>query len=114
MTPLEVRKLLFDVQEACALIAQFLGGRSYEDYSASALLRSAVERQLATVGEALRQALSLDPALADRISDTRAIIGLRNRLIHGYANIAHDVVWRIATKDVPALRAEVSRVLAEA
>jgi uncharacterized protein with HEPN domain len=32
-----------------------------------------------------------------------AIVGLRNRLIHGYDDGDHDIVWEIVTTDIPAL-----------
>ena len=56
MLPLEVRKYLFDIAEACDLLTQFTAGKTFTDYSADALLRSAVERQFEVVGEALNQA----------------------------------------------------------
>ncbi len=57
MRPRDVRKYLFDMAEACRLIDEFIAGRSFDDYQADAMLRSAVERQLEIVGEALNQAL---------------------------------------------------------
>ena len=45
MLPLEVRKYLFDIQEACEMLAQFTKRKSLDDYVADTLLRSAVERQ---------------------------------------------------------------------
>ena len=29
--------------------------------------------------------------------------GLRNRVIHGYFNVRHEVVWRVLTTEFPAL-----------
>ncbi len=45
MLPLEVRKYLFDIAQACDLLTQFSSGKPFTDYSADALLRSRVERQ---------------------------------------------------------------------
>jgi len=53
MLPLEVRKYLFDIAQACDLLTQFTGGKTFTDYSADALLRSAVERQFEVVGKRL-------------------------------------------------------------
>jgi uncharacterized protein with HEPN domain len=87
--------------------------RPLAEYQSDVLLRSAVERQLEIIGEALNQALKHFPELADRISESRQIIAFRNRLIHGYATIAADVVWAVVTGDLPRLRAKVEQLLAE-
>jgi uncharacterized protein with HEPN domain len=41
-----------------------------------------------------------------------SIIGLRNRLVHGYADVDLDILWQIITKDLPPLIAELERILA--
>ena len=32
-----------------------------------------------------------------------AIVSMRNRLIHAYFDIDHDIVWKTATEEIPAL-----------
>jgi uncharacterized protein with HEPN domain len=39
-----------------------------------------------------------------------SIVGLRNRLIHGYDTIDDDIVWEIVTTDLPSLTSELSRI----
>jgi uncharacterized protein with HEPN domain len=78
------------------------------------MLRSAVERQFEIIGEALNQALVLDPSLALRISGAPRIIVFRNRLIHGYATVSDEVVWRVVEGSLPLLQREVQTLLAEA
>jgi uncharacterized protein with HEPN domain len=109
----EVRKLLFDVAQACELIQQFTSGKSFEDYQGDPFLRSAVERQFEIIGEALRQALDLDMSLRDRISGTKRIIAFRNRLIHAYSSIAHGVVWGVLEVNLPVLQRQVEELLRE-
>src|SRR3990172_12872202 len=70
LKPPEVRKYLFDIAEACSLVASFPSGRSFEDYTGDPMLRSAVERQFEIVGEALGALLCLARELALLISDT--------------------------------------------
>ncbi len=45
MQPHETKKYLFDIAEACDLIAQFVKGKTFADYQGDPLLRSGVERQ---------------------------------------------------------------------
>ena len=92
MLPLEVRKYLYDIRQACELLHEFTAGKTVADYASHAMLRAAVERQFEIIGEALNQMLKREPALAPRLSDHRRIIAFRNHLMHGYADIDDEVV----------------------
>ena len=76
---------MLDVLTACDLLADFTRGKSFEDYAAEARLRSAVERQLEIIGEALRVAVKHRPVLTTQITDVPAIIAFRNQLTHAYS-----------------------------
>jgi uncharacterized protein with HEPN domain len=109
---LEARKYLFDMQQATELIARFTEGRTFEDYAADPMLRSAVERQFEILGEALGKLKKLDLELAGRISDHRRIIAFRNVLIHGYDVVLDEVVWGVVETQIPALRGTLAELLA--
>ena len=100
MRPPEAQKYLFDIAEACSLIGRFTAGKSFEDYTGDPLLRSAVERQFEIAGEALSRLLQLAPDLIGRITDARRIVAFRNRLIHGYASVADEVVWGVVERNL--------------
>jgi len=85
---IESKKYLYDIARAAKLASEFIEGKTFADYSANVMLRSAVERQLETVGEALAQLARTDPAAASQISEYQRIIAFRNILIHGYAEIS--------------------------
>ena len=104
-------KYLFDVQQACNALTEFVEGRTLADYRAELLLRSAVERQLIIIGEALQGALRVQPVVEDYITDIRGIIGFRHVLVHGYRIVEHETVWGIVHEDLPTLRAEVAQLL---
>jgi uncharacterized protein with HEPN domain len=111
--PLDVRKYLFDIQEACRLLELFTAGKAFTDYSSDPLLRSGVERQFEIIGEALNQMLKLGKELAGRISDCQRIIALRNRLIHGYAIVSNQIVWDIIETKLPILAKEIAALVSE-
>ncbi len=100
---IEMKKRLLDALNACLAITQFTAGYSFTEYESNLLLRSAVERQFEIVGEALSKAEDIDPSMADRIPDIRRIIGLRNRIIHGYDTVDNQIVWDIVQTELPEL-----------
>ena len=111
MKQLDIRKYIFDINEACELLLQFTAGKNFSDYSTDPMLRSAVERQFEIIGEALVQALRLDPSLSSRISNAGRIIAFRNRLIHGYSSIADEIVWGILQANLPTLKKELASLM---
>jgi len=88
--PRDVRQYFYDIIQACELLKRFIKGKTLDDYSADPPLCSGVERQFGIIGEALNQALRIDPNLKSRISNTEKIISLRNRLIHAYFAISNE------------------------
>ena len=104
---------LLDVVDACEAIESFLAGVDLDAYRAARVTRSAVERELIQIGEAVGSLLRLDPVLSERISHARRIVDFRNQLAHGYAAVNDAVVWAIATSEVPVLRDECRMILAE-
>jgi uncharacterized protein with HEPN domain len=75
------------------------------------MLRAAVERKFEIIGEALARLLKFDPTIASRISESQRVIGFRNILIHGYADVADRLVWDIVQAKLPQLHLEVVALL---
>ena len=111
---LEARKFLYDIQHASDLLEQFTAGKTFTDYQQDAMLRYAVERGLAIIGEALSQLAKADATLADRVRQHRSIIAFRNILIHAYAEVDDRIVWDIVETELPLLRSEATALLREA
>lgn len=109
----EARKYLTDVQRAADSILSFTNGRDLAAYRSDALLRAAVERQFEIIGEAMVQLARTDQGTAQRVTDYRRIIGLRNVLIHRYGDVDDRLVWDIVQSRVGRLRDEVTRLLEE-
>ena len=111
--PRDARKYLFDIAEAASLISQFVAGKTLENYLKDALLQSGVERQFEIIGEALGQLAKLDQSLAGQVTDYQKIVSFRNVLIHGYADVDDELVWDIVETQLPVLRREVERIIAD-
>ncbi len=76
------------------------------------MLRLAVERAFAIIGEALAQLARVDAALAEKITDFRGIVAFRNILVHAYAQIDDRLVWDIVQAKLPVLIREVAAIMA--
>jgi uncharacterized protein with HEPN domain len=109
----DARAYLWDIQQASDTILRFVNGLDARTYAETELIHSAVERKFEIIGEALNQIAKLDPMLAHRIPNIREIVAFRNLLIHGYAMVEHDRVWRITQQSLPGLRATVASLLDE-
>ena len=58
----------WDALHAADLIVRFVDGRSFTEYQADDLVRSAVERQFEIIGEALNQSTGLRAVLNDLVA----------------------------------------------
>lgn len=110
----ETHKLLWDALNAARLIERFLTDKNFEAYYADEQLRSAVERQFEIAGEALAQLRKVDADTAARVPELPRIVAFRNVLIHGYATIDNQIVWGVVEASLPALRATLESLLAQA
>ena len=108
---IESKKYLYDIAQAAKLAIGFIAGKTFADYNTDIMLRSAVERQLEIVGEALAQLARTDPATASRIDEYQRIIAFRNILIHGYAEIDHRIVWNVLELKLPVVLRQASGLL---
>ena len=102
----KTQKYLSDVLLAIEMIELFSEGiTNFAEYQQDLKSKSAIERQLAIVGEALNYVRKENEV---QISNASEIVGLRNRLIHAYDNIDNAVVWLILKKYLPLLKEEVT------
>lgn len=107
------RSFLWDIHDAACAIERFVAGMDSSAFAENDLVRAAVERKFEIVGEALSQLFKTDPALAQRVPDYRKAISFRNLLIHGYASVEEDDVWKIVETSLPVLRAAVAALMEE-
>ena len=67
------------------------------------------------IGEALGRLRDSDPETASQIADIHRIIGLRNRLAHGYDDEIEDaLIWQVTQESVPKLQDRVGTLLGDA
>ena len=100
-----IRHILDAAREA----VDFTYGRCREDLDNDRQLNLSLVRLLEIIGEAARQ---ISPLFRQKHSDLpwKKMIGMRDRLIHGYFDINLDVVWQTATEDLPVLIAQLEKI----
>ena len=108
----DAEKLLWDARLAADRVARFIAGKTFGDYLQDEMLRSAVERQLEIVGEALNQLNRVDAATAAGIEALPRVVAFRNILIHGYASVDNKLVWGVIETHLEALRLRLDQLLA--
>ncbi|MCL5099688.1 MAG: DUF86 domain-containing protein [Candidatus Marsarchaeota archaeon] len=105
--------LLGDMLYSIERINKMTLNMSFDDFSKDLTKQDAVIRRLAVIGEA---ANSLPKDFTERHKgvEWRGVIGMRNFLVHEYFEIDMEVVWNTIEKDIPKLKAEISKILKEA
>lgn len=106
-----VLKRLFDALDCAAAVGEIVAGKSLQDYLNDRSTRSAVERELEKVGEALLVARRIEPQLIDLLPDLHRVIGLRHRIVHGYDDLNDEQVWYIALHEAPELVLALQKIL---
>ena len=100
------------ILDAIQYIDGYVGGLAFDQFLQRRMTQDAVVRQLEIIGEA-SNSLSADLREAHPDVMWGQIIGMRNRLIHGYFQIDLEIVWEVVHVDLPALRAQVAHLLEE-
>jgi uncharacterized protein with HEPN domain len=101
-----LQQMLDHAHEALALAA----GRSREELDTDRVLHLAMTRLLEILGEAAGR-------VTDRMRQQHpsiawiGIVGLRNRLIHGYDEVDCDILWSILQNDLTPLVAQLESIL---
>ena len=94
---------LDDIIEAIDVINGYMAGVSHDHFFDTRLIQDAVLRRIAIIGEAAQH---LPRQLTDRYPAIPwvDIVGMRNRVIHGYFVVSLDRIWNVIHHDLPVLR----------
>ncbi len=103
-------KYLSDILMAIELIEEFIvDDKDFTLYDNDRKTQSAVERQLAIIGEALNQFKKLEPQI--KIENDKQIISFRNRLVHAYDGLDNSMIWVIISRHLSPLKIEIQKLM---
>lgn len=107
----QAKKYLSDIKLAIEMIESFTADiQNFDVYLSDYKTQSAVERQLAIIGEAINKFEKLIPT--QKLDDSEKIVGLRNRIVHSYDQIDASIIWVIINKHIAPLKKNVETLLA--
>lgn len=108
---IEVKTWLYDILNAIHEIESFLADRpkDFSLYQKDIKTKRAVERNIEIIGEAMNRILASNAEIV--LSNSRKIVDTRNRIIHGYDTVSDEIIWSIAIKHLPILKAEIEQLL---
>ena len=109
----DIKTWLFDILSSINEIESYFVEipKMFEIYQNDLKSKRAVERNIEIIGEAMSRILKQDSEI--EISNSRKIVDVRNRIIHGYDSVSDDVIWGIVIKNLPVLQKEVEILLGE-
>jgi len=105
---IRIRHILDAAREAI----QFTEGRKRVELDTDRKLNLSLVRLLEIIGEAAR---GISEEFRDSHPDLswKSMVGMRDRLIHGYFDVNLDVVWETVTQDLPSLIAQLEKIVAD-
>jgi uncharacterized protein with HEPN domain len=105
------RTRLQDMLNEAYRARKFLQGKSRTDLQQDEMLAYAVIRAIEIIGEAASQTTSETREIYFQLP-WHNMIGMRNRLIHGYSAVDLDIVWEVVHRNLPALIPQLEQILA--
>jgi len=98
---------LLDILHSTEAIQSYIEGYSREDFLRDPKTQDAVLRRLLVIGEA---AARLTAETVARFEDIpfRKMAGMRNRVVHDYAQIDFEIVWETVIDHLPKVRRDLS------
>jgi len=103
---------LQDMLDIIGKIGQYTSGMSFQEFLQDSRTQDAVVRNLEVLGEEARR---IPPDIQGRYAEIpwAQIVGLRNRLIHGYFLVDYGIVWEIVQSELSALREKLEQIARE-
>ena len=104
------RGYLIDILQTCELIVKHTQNISFDAFMKNQEKQAAIIYWIEIIGEASKR---ISQTLKDHYKwiKWRKMAGMRDVLIHNYADVDYHIVWKVATVDIPDLMEQIKQVL---
>jgi uncharacterized protein with HEPN domain len=104
------RDYLYDVWDAMDRILSYTRELDCDQFMQDKKTQDAVLRNLQVMGEAAKK---LSVPLRETYSDIpwREIAGMRDKVVHEYFGINYEIVWTVASRDIPDVFPRIDMIL---
>lgn len=101
-----------DILDSIKDIEVFIAGMDFNKFKDDKKTINAIIRSLEVIGEAAKK---LPDEIREKYSDIpwRNIIGMRDKLIHEYFGVDEEIIWKVASEEIPALKFSTQEILRE-
>lgn len=100
------------ILDAAREAVSFTKGKDRKSLETDRKLNLSLVRLLEIIGEAAR-GITIDFRREHPELDWKSMIGMRDRLIHGYFDINLDILWKTVKNDLPPLIDKIEKILDE-
>ena len=103
---------LRDINEAMDDIESFVDGMTFDEFKEDKRTFLACVRSIEIMGEAVK---NLPEDLKDEHDDVpwRVVAGMRDKVIHAYFGVSHEIIWTTIRTDFPGFRLSIEGILSE-
>jgi len=106
----DYRPYLFDILEAIDRINDYTAKMDMNTFLENKMVQDAVTRRIEIIGEAVSR-LPEDFKKKNPSIPWQTIKDMRNKLIHDYGYVDHELVWGVVINEIPSLENKIKKII---
>ncbi len=108
----DIKLYVKDILKAIDAIEKFVKDIDFEEFRKNDMVFSAVIRKFEIIGEASKH---IPEEIRQKYTDIpwKEMASFRDKLIHFYFGIKHELVWNTIEYELPKLKTRIERILSE-